>query len=451
MCHERSGAPRRIAVIDRARIGLRLAKRRWRGPLGTTFIASGAFQALGVFTGVLLARTLGPHGRGELAAIVLWTLLVGSAGSLGLPEALTYESASGREKARRAVGTAVGAWLVLSLALMATGAAVLTLTLGSYNAATRTAGYLSLAVIPFYLATNLCEAALQGSGEFGAFNVIRVLVPAVTAVCLLAIEIIQGLAVRTAVLSYVAAYLVAAAAGVALLRRTPAWSLIFDWDTLRRLLSYGLRSETTFLTSTLIAWLDLLLISLFLGATNLGLYTVATTLTSATAIAGATVALVAFPRLAALSSVSQQAASARRFLLIALATTVLVTIPILLVTPQLLDLFFGGAFRQIAGVCRVLLVAGVFLAFMSLLVALLRGLGRPLDAGAAGVVGLVVTVVLLAALLPTLGLMGAAIASLVAYAVTAWWLLRKLCSALSMSIPQFLVGSSTASAVGEPV
>jgi O-antigen/teichoic acid export membrane protein len=421
----------------------------WRRPLGKTFIASGAIQALNVIAGVLLARGLGPHGRGELAAILLWTMLVGSVGQLGLPEALTYETASNREKARSAVGTAVAAWLVLSVALVTVGGVVLTLTLGGYDTATRTSGYLLLSVIPLYLATNLCVGVLQGLRAYGAFNVIRTLVPAATAVCLVGVELVHGLTVRTAALSYVATYLTTAIVGVALLRRTRVWDLGFDRSLLRRLLAYGMRSQSTFMTSTLIERLDQLLISLVLGATSLGLYAIAVTLTSATTLAASTVAVVAFPHMAALPSGPQRASSARRFVLLAVAASALITIPMLAVTPQLLDLFFGAAFAGIATVCRVLLLAGVFLAFTQLLVALLRGLGRPLDAGAAGVIGLAVTVVLLAVLLPTLGLMGAAIASLVSYAVTAWWMLRKVCSALALTVPQFLLGSRSVATLTE--
>jgi O-antigen/teichoic acid export membrane protein len=416
--------------------------------LGKTFVASGTIQALNVVTGIVLARGLGPHGRGELAAILLWTILVGSVGSFGLPEALTYETASERENARSAIGTAVRTWLVLSLALVAVGAGVLTLTLGGYDAATRTSGYLLLALIPLYLFTNLCAAALQGLGAMGAFNLVRTLVSAAIAAGVVGIDVLGGLTVRTAALTYIATYLVTAVAGIVSLRRTSFWSVAFDRRVLRRMAGYGLRSQSSFISSTLIEYLDQLLISLLLGATSLGLYAIATTLTSATTLAASTVGLVAFPRLAALPSGPLRANAARRFALLAVGASALITIPILAATPQMIDLLFGDAFGRVATVCRVLLVGNVFLASTQILVALLRGLGRPLDAGTAGGVGLVVTVVLLAALLPTLGLMGAAIASLVAYAVTAWWMLRKVCGALSLSIPQFLHGSSVP-AMGE--
>jgi O-antigen/teichoic acid export membrane protein len=410
----------------------------WRRPLGKTFIASGAIQALNVVTGVLLARSLGPHGRGELAAIMLWTILVVTLGSLGLPEALTYEIATDRERARRAIGTVVQAWTILSPVLVIFTGGVLTLTLSSYDVASRTNGYLMLVGIPLYLAAALCMAALQGLRAFGVFNMVRTLLTAGPAASLIALAALHDLTVRSAVLSYVAGYFVTAIIGLLLLGRTPFWSIVCERITLRRMLAYGIRSQSTFMASTLIERLDQLMISLLLGATSLGLYAVGFTLSSATTVGAYTLSLVAFPHVAALPEGPARAASARRFVLVGAATSAIIVMPMLAFTPQLLSLFFGSAFVQITDVARVLLLATVFSAGTQVLVALLRGLGRPLDAGAAGVVGLTLAFVLLAILLPTLGLMGAAVASLLAYVVTAWWMLRKVCSALGLGVTQFL-------------
>lgn len=67
---------------------------------------------------------------------------------------------------------------------------------------------------------------------------------------------------------------------------------------------------------------------------------------------------------------------------------------------------------------RVLLVASVALGTGRVLEAVLKGVNRPLHAGLAEGAGLIVTAVGLAVLLPTMGLMGAAITSLAAYSVT---------------------------------
>ncbi len=402
------------------------------GPLGTTLYASVAIVALNVVTGIVLARALGPQARGEVAAILLWTMLVASAGLIGLPEAVTYETARDRARARVVVGTAMRTCVVLSLALVGVGALVLTAALSGYGSSTRTTGYLFLAVIPLYVVTSIGAAALQGLRAMGAFNAVRIGVPLVTASVVVGLAAGGTLTVRAAIYTYIATQLVAFIFSVYLLRSRRLWSFDFDRSTLRRLLGYGGRSYTTFITMMSTQLLGLLLISVVLGATSLGLYVVAGALASGATLVAYAVGLVAFPQVTALPPGPERAAAARRFVVIALALSTAITVPMLAFTPQLLDFFFGHAFASVANICRVMLAASFFLAFGQLLTSVLRGLGRPLDSGIAGTVGLTVTVVLLTALLPTLGLMGAAIASLVAYIVMAGMMLRSVLRALDV-------------------
>ena len=91
----------------------------------------------------------------------------------------------------------------------------------------------------------------------------------------------------------------------------------------------------------------------------------------------------------------------------------------MLLAPEILRIVFGSDFVQATGVTRVLLVASIALGTGRVLGAVLKGANRPLHAGLAEGAGLIVTAAGLAALLPTLGLMGAAITSLAAYSVTA--------------------------------
>lgn len=49
-----------------------------------------AILALQAGTGILTARTLGPAGRGELAAMILWPLFIASVTTLGVPSSLIY-------------------------------------------------------------------------------------------------------------------------------------------------------------------------------------------------------------------------------------------------------------------------------------------------------------------------------------------------------------------------
>ena len=65
--------------------------------------------------------------------------------------------------------------------------------------------------------------------------------------------------------------------------------------------------------------------------------------------------------------------------------------------------------------------------------ALARGIGRPLDAGVTAGLALVVTVLGLAIFLPMYGLMGAAVASLLAYLLSTGWMLHKVRRALGVT------------------
>src|SRR5881392_273525 len=110
----------------------RIAQKRFAFPAGIleSFGVSGAIQGANIITGVLLARSLGLHGRGELAAIVLWPSMLAAVGSLGIADAVTFHAA----RTPRRIGAIVGTGLVLGLAesigLMCLGVVVLPLVLG---------------------------------------------------------------------------------------------------------------------------------------------------------------------------------------------------------------------------------------------------------------------------------------------------------------------------------
>jgi O-antigen/teichoic acid export membrane protein len=85
------------------------------------------------------------------------------------------------------------------------------------------------------------------------------------------------------------------------------------------------------------------------------------------------------------------------------------------VTPQAIKILFGERFRVSIPAALVLLPAAGILGFNLVLQEGLRGLGRPYAVLRAELAGLVVTAIALLAMLRPLGIMGAAIASLLGY------------------------------------
>jgi O-antigen/teichoic acid export membrane protein len=402
-------------------------------PLTGTFAASFAIQGVNVVTGVLLARALGPDGRGAVAAVILWPMLLASIGSLGLSDASTYYAARGA-KPSAVFGSAASLWVVQSALLVVVGVVIIPLALHQYSGHVRETGYLFLASIPLYLLTNYSVALLQGLGRFTIFNLLRALVPLTSALGLIALRVAGTLSVRGAALAYLATYFFVSITAAVILGRNGAFPLHPDVGLARRMIRFGLRSHLSFVSTTMNERLDQLMISLFLAPAKLGLYVVAVTLTSLTALVGATAELVALPIVARLEPGHTRREVAVRFIRITILMATAVTIPCILAAPFLVRLFFGPAFSAVTGVCQVLLAGAVLLTVARLIGALLKGLGRPLDAGMADLVGLCVTAVGLAALLPTLGLMGAALASLIAYGASMTWMLRRIAVALDARV-----------------
>ena len=405
--------------------------------LGTSFAVSAAIQLLNVVTGIMLARTLGPAGRGALAAALLWPMLLGTIGLLGVMEAATYHAARRTAAVATLVGSGLALVLVQATLFTALAALLLPVVLQNQSDEALTAGWIYLAYIPVNMAALFLAGILNGRRRFGRFQVVRILVIAITAALLAALALGDELTVRHAVLAYLAAMTITLAVTV-LFVRAEAGGIRFDRAVAAQMLGYGLRSHASTISSQLNERLDQVVISIFLSSRSLGIYVIAVTLTSATYLVGMSASWVVLPQVAPLPPGPERTSLARRYVQLTFAASVLVSAPIALLAGPLIRLFFGDAFASAAGPTRLLLLAVVLLSVNRVLEAILRGVGRPLDAGVAELIALAVTLAGLAALLPAFDLMGAAAASLLAYAVSCAWMSRRVARALGTSVHALL-------------
>jgi O-antigen/teichoic acid export membrane protein len=410
-----------------------------RGAVAYSLLTSGGVLAVNILTGVILARSLGPSGRGELAALLLWPSMLVLVGSLGVGDGITYHGARGTAP----VGTLVGSTLAISVAqsvvLVGIGALIIPLVFADYGGSTLVVAYVLLAYIPASLLAHNLMWVLTGLQRFGWFQWLRFSVILATAVVLVGLRLADSLDVTSAAITYLAVTmvaLIATAVPVARMRRSalrPSFSLV------RQLLAFGIRSQLSNVSSVLNERLDQLLISIFLAPARLGLYVIAVTLTSATGLVGTSVAVVALPVVAKHQPGHRRTEAARRFVGATILASALLTLPLLVFTPSLIGLFFGPDFVSAANVSRVLLVAAIAFSTSRALGSVLKAIGRPLDPGLAELFALAATVIGLATLLPALGLMGAALASLVAYGVSTWWMVRLTSRALGLSPTRLLL------------
>jgi O-antigen/teichoic acid export membrane protein len=417
----------------------RRARPRLAHPLRASFATSAVGQGLTAGAAIVLARVLGAEARGALAAIVLWPMVLVVVGSLGMGEAMTYHAARGTRPTRALVGTGIAIALAEAAVLGAIAAVVLPFALHSFDPHVRVLAYVYAATIPLSLVAAYLTNVLQGLNRFTAFQVLRVLQLIAAAGGFAALAVVGQLSLTSAMTAYFVAQGVTVLAALLLLRRELAAGLRFEAKLARRLLSYGIRSHASSVASLLNERLDQVVISLVLAPTQLGLYVVAVTTTAATGLVGASVAMIATPVIARTDDSDERAAKAARYTKLTLVVSAATAVPLLVAVPRVIQFCFGHEFLGAGHVARLLLLASIVYGASRVLGGTLRALGRPLDAAACDSLALVVTLVGLAALLPTIGILGAGVASLAAYGTALVAMLRRTSKALGVPVSFLLL------------
>lgn len=409
--------------------------REFRGTLGTNI----AIAAITLLTGVIAPRLLGPAGEGELTAIQAWPLLLGTLAMLGLDSALVYFIARQPEKGRQLITTACLMGLASSLAVAAVAWFVLPFALSAQPPAVISAARVYLLIGALYAVIGLPHTALRGVGAFRAWNIFRIVPNAV----LLAVLIGAGLSGHPAAIPisrwFLGGLLVTGLPVLLVVTRRLRGRAAPDRRLAPRMLRFGLPSSLATLPQTVNLRFDQLLIIALMPARWLGLYVVAVAWSGVSGLVLSAASAVLFPEVAAERDAGRQ----RRMVLQALhggaAVVLVVSVLLLLATPACLPLVFGARYSPAIPSALVLAPAGAILAWSGIAEDGLRGLGRPAGVLAAEMAGAVVTVAALPPLLDVEGILGAAIASLLGYSVTAMYAVRCLHRATGLGYRRLLI------------
>jgi O-antigen/teichoic acid export membrane protein len=336
-----------------------------------TFGSSLAVVAFSVVSGVVLARGLGPTGRGELALLLLWPQLLSTLGNLGLDLGATYFSA---DRLRSAHIPAAVIRLALRQSLV-----VVPVYLALWPLVFRGAGLglyplLMALLIPVDLVAIVVTACLNGRHDYGAFNTVRSSMAPVYAVAVGVLLLAGGLTVGRAAAAYLAANTLLAAFGVALLRRRHGLGS-FDASLAREVRRFGLRGHLGRLSPQGLG-IDVVIVALVLSRHDLGLFTVAIAFLGGVRLLSTSAALVVYPHVSSahLGGAPQKVRSTIVLTVCAAAASALV---LWFLAGPLVTGFFGARFSGAAHVLRLLALGEIARTAYLLLIEALRGLGHP--------------------------------------------------------------------------
>jgi O-antigen/teichoic acid export membrane protein len=382
-----------------------------------TLVVRIALFVLSLVTNIILARSLGPAGRGIYAIAVLVPTILTLIANIGIGPASVYYVSRGSVDKRQvvavsllfavAVGVAAYAALVLAVALLG-GRSVI-----GVEPRYLLVGGVSL---PFLLASTFMQGVLNGERRFVELNVVILSQYALLAAILAVLLFTSADRLTTSIAAWTASSVLSGLLAVAFVARTSPISLTIDVTALKAMLRYGSLAYLGTLTAFVNYRFDILLVNIFAGPTQVGLYAVGAGLAEVIWFFPNSLVIALAPRVAAAAETEASVLSAqatRSVLVVAAVSALLIAV----LAPVVIPFFFGAAFAESSVAVWLLLPGVVTFSAWKLMSCYLLGRNLLRQDLLAATAAMVVTVVLDLALIPSYGFRGAAVASSVAYSI----------------------------------
>lgn len=366
-------------------------------------------------TGVAVARSLGPAGKGLISTMGYLAVLLGHAATFGLGDAGIVRIGQGRASMRTAVRSSlIPVLLMASLAFL-----LFTLGWRSYLddewQGLGTAVLLIAVSIPAWTLTHLFSSLMEARGRAATTSVVHVVMAGSTALATLTLVSLLRHGLDGAALAASAGPLLGALVLAGLVYKQSRGLDTTGGRYLSQALRLGIPIQAATVMSSLAARIDVVIVFALLGGSAAGRYSVAVTVGQLILYAPLALSKVSFPAIAHMDEQRARAMLGR----VARLTMVLSTAAaaaLLLIAPWVIPWIFGPGFAASVQPALILLLGGIPASLQWVIARGLSARDRPRALFASYGTGLVTMIVLDLLLIAPLGLHGAALASSLAAA-----------------------------------
>ena len=386
----------------------------------------------------LLARLLGPDGRGVYAVLILLPNTLFAIGQFGLPSAMVFHAGRGDRVSALARLTFI---LGVPTCIVLVGGTLLLLP-ALEGSVLRTAPdnllRLALLAVPLRLMTTLAGSILYGLGWFRRYNTILTVQSVLAIVFVLALVGLTGGGVDGALAAYLLMLGIGSLAVFAVLGRAVSEAKGGGDVPVRGLIGYSLGLYPATVAQFLGYRADVFLLGWLQGsAVQIGLYSIGVSIGELVFNVPDAVSTVLFPRMAGATreEAGRLAPAAARTTMLVTAAAALVTVPAAWIAiALLLPDFLGGIPALI-----VILPGIVTLSLGKVLTSYLSGISELRAITIAAVAALVANLVANLLLIPPFGIVGAAASSLLSYTLNAALMVAAASKAAGVPAADFVV------------
>lgn len=370
-----------------------------------------------VLTSLLSAWALGPGGRGDYVIVTTWFFVFVTLGLLGLPVAHRYWMARQPESAGALHANTLILTLLGSVVTTAAGWVLVPFILKGQRPEVIWLTQIFLLNIPVILLTELLRGQLEGAKLFGWIGAARISFIAFQAGTFAVLYNIGKLDLADSLIIVSIGQVVCAGVMLAAVMVRIKPKLKFDFQILLVELHYGARSYLGNLTEFAVLRLDQMMLTALAEPRLVGLYAIAVAISEITSSLAVSVSDALMPEVAGSKEENASINLLGRSLRLTFIAQAIALVPIAILGPYVLGYVFGPDFVAASGALRLLLVASLFWSTGQICISGLNGFGRPGLGTIARIASAVTTVAALIVLLPVLGIVGAALASILGYGV----------------------------------
>ncbi len=281
-------------------------------------------------TAIVIARELGPAGRGLYAVAVTLGAIGAQFGNLGLHASNIYYVAKDRALLPALIGNTLA--VVFAACVIAALGGIAFVFWPKLSPVHGTLLLLALASVPVGLAYMLTQGLLLGVNEVRAYNNIECggKLLALVLICILAllhggtVELYFGMTLASVMVTFL-------------------WALL-SFAVFRQSISLGMRAYVIAFFGFLLLRIDLLMVKYMLGATEAGYYSISQVLAENTMMFPVVVGLLLFPKLSATKEKEEKVRLANKAVLVTAALMLPVVVIAALAAGPIISMAFGRSF-----------------------------------------------------------------------------------------------------------
>ena len=390
---------------------------------------------------IILARLLGPAGRGKYALILSITILLSALGALGVTDSNVYLINRGKYSINNFISNSICfafcssiLWLVTFLLFYRLIGYRLLPTLHLNEIC------LSLAVLPFILLTNYLQNILLGRGSINRFINVNIFFSISPLLFLTFFLLDLKLTLREAIYAYALSYVATCFYTFwSCVRETKAFHFTPNAALARESLTYGLKSNTGTILQTARDQLEAIIIGYFMTSSSVGYYNVAIGISNKLQMLPKSVSYLLFAEISKPDNESGDVLTAKITRNMLWIISPFVVILSLFFSKYIVLILYGRKFLPAQVPMSILFGSVILSAFTFPLGSLFLGQGRPKVYLFASAVSLITTLGLDMWLIPLLGLVGAAIANIFGLSAMAYVYLHIHRKNLPNSLSSFLL------------